>query len=52
LLAVIEHGRLMVRRDELHKYIDALDRPGAPARQHRTRSASGRFDFLRESADL
>jgi hypothetical protein len=48
LPAVIEHGRIMVRGDELRAYIDGLERPGAPARRRRTRSPGGRFDFLRE----
>jgi excisionase family DNA binding protein len=47
LPAVLDHGRVMVRGDELRAYIEALDRPGTPGRR-RTRSASGRFDFLRE----
>ena len=47
LPAVIEHGRLMVRGDELCTYIEALGRPGTPGRR-RTRSTAGRFDFLRQ----
>ena len=49
LPAVIEHGRLMVRGDELRAYIEALDRPArGPAHRRRTPSTVGRFDFLRE----
>jgi excisionase family DNA binding protein len=47
LPAVLDHGRLMVRGDELRAYIEALDRPSTPGRQ-RTRSTAGRFDFLRQ----
>ena len=48
LPAVIEHGRIMVRGDELRAYIDGLERPCAGGRRRRTRSPGGRFDFLRE----
>ena len=48
LPAVIEHGRVMVRGDELRAYVEALDRPGASVRRLRARAVSGRFDFLRE----
>lgn len=49
LPAVIEHGRLMVRGDELRAYIEALDRPGrGPAHRRRTPSTAARFDFLRQ----
>ena len=48
LPAVIDHGRLMVRGDELRAYVEALDRPGGLVRRRRARSTSGRFDFLRE----
>lgn len=48
LPAVVEHGRTMVRADELRAYVGNLDRPGdGPTRRRRTRSARGRFDFLR-----
>lgn len=46
LPAVIEHGRMMVRGDELRGYIDGLERVGrAPARR---RQAGRSYDFLRE----
>ncbi len=47
LPAVIEHGRTMIRADELRAYINGLERVGAaPTRR---RSQPGRsFDFLRE----
>jgi hypothetical protein len=48
LPAVLDHGRVMIRGDELRAYIDALQRPRAPRRRRRARAASGRFDFLKE----
>ena len=48
LPAVIEHGRLMVRGDELRAYVEALDRPGGTSQRHRAPSTAGRFDFLRQ----
>lgn len=47
LPGVIEHGRLMVRADELRAHIEALDRPGpsAPRRRRKPRNG-GRFGFL------
>ena len=48
LPAVIEHGRLMIRGDELRAYIEALDRPGDTSHRRRTPPAAGRFDFLRQ----
>ena len=51
LPAVIEHGRTIVRGDDLRRYIDALERPGPiPARRRRKASNSGRFDFLGSGA--
>lgn len=45
LPAVIEHGRTMVRGDELRAYIDQLERAGgSPPRR---RASGRRFDFLR-----
>jgi excisionase family DNA binding protein len=50
LPAVIDHGKVKVRGDDLRAYIDALDRPGGstPRRRPRARSGAGRFDFLKE----
>ena len=48
LPAVIDHGRLMVRGDELRAYVDALERPGGPSRRRRASPTTGRFDFLRD----
>jgi excisionase family DNA binding protein len=49
LRAVVDHGRLMVRGDELRAYVEALERFGGQrARPPRRRSSSGRYDFLRE----
>jgi hypothetical protein len=52
LPAVIERERVMVRGDELRAYVDGLERPGATSPRRRARNAGGRFDFLRERADL
>lgn len=46
LPAVNEHGRVMVRGDDLRNYIDGLARVGCSVR--RRRSAPTRFDFLRD----
>lgn len=47
LPAVLDHGRVMVRGDDLRAYVEGLDRLGstrpAPARGRRT---SSNFDFL------
>lgn len=44
--AVLEHGRTMVRADELRAYIDALARVGPARGQRRTRAPrSARHDF-------
>jgi hypothetical protein len=49
LCAVVVHGRMMVRSDELRAYIETLGRPdGSTARRPRSRSTSGRFAFLRQ----
>jgi excisionase family DNA binding protein len=48
LPAVIEHGRLMVRGDELRAYIDSLERVGSPASRRRRAGRSYDFDFLRK----
>lgn len=47
LPGVIEHGRVMVRADELHDHIERLDRPGAAPRS-RARRAGQDFDWLRD----
>lgn len=46
LPAVIEHGRTMVRGDELRAYIDQLERVGGSPPRRRT--SGRRFDFLRD----
>lgn len=46
LPAVIEHGRTMVRGDELRQYIDQLERIGA--RRPQRRRVERDFDFLRD----
>jgi excisionase family DNA binding protein len=45
LPAVVDHGRLMVRGDELRIYVDELERVGASAARssRRRRAASGRY---------
>jgi excisionase family DNA binding protein len=46
LPAVVDHGRVLVRADDLRAYIDRLERIGA--RPGRARRAAPRtFDFLR-----
>jgi excisionase family DNA binding protein len=48
LSAVHDHGRTMIRGDELRAYVDGLDRVGAaPARRARRSRAAPSFDFLR-----
>jgi len=47
LLAVLDHGRVLVRGDELRAYVDGLERVGAGRARRRVRSAAGRYDFLR-----
>ena len=44
LPAVVEHGRTMVRGDELRAYIDGLERTGGARRRPQARSTS-RYDF-------
>ena len=47
LPAVVDHGRILVRADELRQYVDRLQRVGQPPRDRRPRTAAaGRFDFL------
>lgn len=47
LPAVLEHGHLKVRGDDLRAYIEKLERVGGGAAPRR-RSAERRFDFLRD----
>jgi hypothetical protein len=48
LSAVLDHGRVVVRGDDLRAYIDALERVGGGATR-RTRPTRARsYDFLRE----
>lgn len=50
LPAVSDHGRVVVRGDDLRAYVDALERLGRqPASRSRSRSSatSGRYDWLR-----
>ena len=51
LPAVVEHGQVMVRGDELLAYIDQLQRVSSDSRSPRRgrRQAERRFDFLRDS---
>jgi len=44
--AVVDHGRTLVRADELREYIDRLERIGPRPPQRRRRAH--RYDFLRE----
>lgn len=49
LPAVVEHGRTMVRGDELRAYVEGLDRAGAPRPSRRRRATPRRdYGFLRE----
>jgi excisionase family DNA binding protein len=48
LRGVREHGRTMVRADELRAYIDALERYGADDARRSRRSSAGSYDFLRQ----
>jgi excisionase family DNA binding protein len=47
LPAVIDHGRILIRADELREYIDRLERVGA-SRSPRPQRAGRTYDFLRE----
>lgn len=49
LPAVTDHGRVVVRGDDLRKYIDDLERVGAPPARRSRAAATGRFDWLRDS---
>jgi excisionase family DNA binding protein len=50
LPAVVDHGRVMVRGDELRRYVDALERVGgSPQRARRARPATS-YGFLRDKA--
>ena len=49
LPAVVEHGRVMLRADELRAYVDGLERPGGGAPPRARRSMARRdYSFLRE----
>jgi excisionase family DNA binding protein len=48
LPAVIDHGRVMIRGDDLRAYVDALERVGGgPPRVRQPASARHAYDFLR-----
>ena len=47
LPAVLDHGRLMVRGDDLRSYVDGLERIGAHA-PRRGAAPTTSYDFLRE----
>lgn len=46
--AVLDHGRLVVRGDDLRAYIEALERVGARPGRRRPRPPQHRYSFLRE----
>jgi excisionase family DNA binding protein len=48
LPVVLEHGRTMVRGDELRAYVEALERPSGPAPRHVARVRPRGFDYLCE----
>jgi excisionase family DNA binding protein len=50
LPAVLDHGRLMVRGDELAAYINRLERPGSRPRRRQSRQAGGEFGWLRRDS--
>ena len=47
LPAVIDHGRTLVRADDLRRYIDGLERVGSP-RSRACRRPPRAYDFLAE----
>jgi hypothetical protein len=51
LPAVVEHGRVMVRADELRVWVGGLARVGASPARTRRRSSIGRYDFLLDPPD-
>lgn len=48
LPAVVEHGRTVLRTDELRAYVDGLERTGAPKPRRRRRPPARDYSFLRE----
>ena len=48
LRAVIDHGRVVVRGDDLRAYIDALERVGGSRSFRRATAAPLRYGFLHE----
>jgi excisionase family DNA binding protein len=46
LPAVVDHGRLMVRGDDLRAYIDALERAGRRPSRRRRRVTPRTYDYL------
>jgi excisionase family DNA binding protein len=46
LPAVLDHGRLVVRGDELRAFIDGLERVGQSPRRFRPPAQRGRFGWL------
>lgn len=48
LPAVVEHGRTMLRTDELRAYVDGLEPVGAPRPERRRRPSARDYSFLRE----
>jgi excisionase family DNA binding protein len=46
LPAVVDHGRLIVRGDDLRAYIDALERVGHTPSRRRRRVAPRTYDYL------
>jgi excisionase family DNA binding protein len=47
LPAVLDHGRVMVRADELRAYIIGLQRVGSSTRSRRRAASPRSYDFLR-----
>jgi excisionase family DNA binding protein len=46
LPAVLDHGRVVIRADELRAYIDHLERVGTPRPRRRPPPAAHGYDFL------
>lgn len=47
LPAVVEHGRVMLRTDELRAYVEGLERSGAPKPSRRKSAPARDYGFLR-----
>lgn len=48
LVARVDHGRIVIRGDELREYVDRLERLGSSAAPRRRARPARTYDFLRE----